>query len=162
MTRNVGGKISTDASAFGLGGGLEKNFGPSAQKKFSRSFFFLARPCLVRPYPTDSKKFPKILALGENVKFRSKFRFVAKISDFRENLGFWRRFQISAKILALTGLSKSLTKFAFWRKSGFFAKISDFGENFEFRRKSDENLGFRRKSRISMEIKDLAENFGFW
>ena len=64
------------------------------------------------------------------------------------------------------GLSKSLTKFAFWRKSRFFAKNSDsvkilnFGENLMKILDSDENLGFRWKLKIQLKISDFGENLG--
>ena len=47
----------------------------------------------------------------------------AKISDFGENLGFWRKSRILAKI---SDFGENL---GLWRKSRALAKISDFGEN---------------------------------
>ena len=80
----------------------KKICGPSARKFFSRFFFFLVRPILVRPFRwRKSRPLAKISAVRENLGRLRKSRPFAKISDVGENLGRWRKSRTLAKISAV-------------------------------------------------------------
>jgi len=81
----------------------------------------------------------------------SKFRFLAKISIFGENLNLWSKFRFLGKLWSLAKISIFGENFNIWSKFQFLGKISIFGQNFYFSPK------FRLLGKISI----FGQNFYF-